>query len=60
MIPAGLSEDIRAQLLDPRVVVPPLLCLASAESDGITGRRLVANRWDPNNPASAMEDAGWI
>lgn len=60
MIPAGLSEDIRAQLLDPRVVVPPLLWLASAESDGITGRRLVANRWDPNNPASAMEDAGWI
>jgi len=59
MIPPGLPEEVRAQLLDPQVVVPPLLWLASAESDGFTARRLIADRWDLQNPESAMEDSGW-
>ena len=59
MIPDGLSEEIRAQLLDPEVIVPPLLWLVSSEGDDITGRRLIANRWDSNDPEAGMEEAGW-
>ncbi|UVF21589.1 SDR family oxidoreductase [Microvirga terrae] len=64
MIPPGVSSAVRAQLLDPDIVIPPLLWLASTEADGVTGRRLVANRWrsDLDETAAAegaMEEAGW-
>lgn len=64
MIPEGLSGDMRAGLLAPEIVVPPLLWLASPESDRVTGRRLVASRWRPDLDGTeaamaAMEDAGW-
>ncbi len=59
MIPDGLTGEIRAKLLDPEVMVPPLLWLVSSEADTITGRRLVANRWDSDEPEAAMEEAGW-
>jgi 3-oxoacyl-[acyl-carrier protein] reductase len=45
MIPPGLPEAMRATLLDPAIMVPPLLWLASPDADGITGCRMVANRW---------------
>ena len=45
MIPPGLPDAITAGLLDPRIIVPPLLYLASARSDGVTGRRFTATRW---------------
>jgi NAD(P)-dependent dehydrogenase (short-subunit alcohol dehydrogenase family) len=33
-------------LLKPEIMAVPLLWLASADSDGVTGCRFVANRWD--------------
>ncbi|MGA0586592.1 SDR family NAD(P)-dependent oxidoreductase [Dyella sp. KRB-257] len=62
MIPDGLPAEARAHLLDPAIVVPPLLWLASDASSGVTGRRLDASRWQPGVPeaaAAAMDDAGW-
>jgi len=59
MIPEGLSEDIQAQLLDPEIMVDPLLWLVSSEADHVTGRRVIANHWDKDDPEGGMEDAGW-
>ena len=59
MIPPGVSSAVRSHLLDPDIVVPPLLWLASNGADGVTGRRLVASQWRPDLDGSAMEEAGW-
>lgn len=64
MIPARVSRMVQSSLLDPRVMVAPLLWLASRASDGVTGKRVIANRWrtdlDPSAAAAeASEDAGW-
>jgi NAD(P)-dependent dehydrogenase (short-subunit alcohol dehydrogenase family) len=63
MIPDGFPQAARAELLDPAVMVPPLLWLASERSDGVTGKRLVAARWREElgdaAPAEAMDHAGW-
>lgn len=62
MIPEGVPERVRAALLRPEVVVPPLLWLVSGASDGVTGKRVVASRWAAGAaapPAEAIEDAGW-
>jgi len=64
MIPDGFPAEARANLLDPAIVVPPLLWLASDASSGLTGRRLDASRWTPGAPeaaaaAAALDDAGW-
>jgi 3-oxoacyl-[acyl-carrier protein] reductase len=65
MIPEGLPQEARAGLLDPAIVVPPLLWLASDASDGVTGRRLDASRWradlsEAEAARAAMDDAGWV
>jgi NAD(P)-dependent dehydrogenase (short-subunit alcohol dehydrogenase family) len=57
MIPAGFPADLRATLLDPAIMVPPLLWLASPKSDIVSGRRFVATAWRDDNPQGA--DAGW-
>ncbi len=64
MIPDGLPHEARTALLDPAIVVPPLLWLASDASDGVTGRRIEASRWRGDPPGSEagelpLEDAGW-
>ena len=64
MIPAGVPDMVRTSLLDAGVMVAPLLWLASPASDGVTGKRLIANRWrsdlDPSAAAeAASEGAGW-
>ena len=64
MIPDGVSPELKAKFLDPAVMAPPLLWLASEGSDGVTGRRFVASRWRADLPASeaaeaAAEEAGW-
>lgn len=64
MIPDGVSEAVRSQLLRPEVMVDPLLWLASESSANITGTRLDAGRWDstltPDRAAAAaLEHAGW-
>jgi NAD(P)-dependent dehydrogenase (short-subunit alcohol dehydrogenase family) len=64
MIPQPVAESVKSSLLDPSIIVPPLLWLVSREADGTTGRRLVANRWqcgsDGKSAAeAATEQAGW-
>lgn len=59
MIPPTVDGAVRAALLDPDVMVAPLLWLASAAADGVSGRRLLANRWREGNPMDAIEEAGW-
>jgi NAD(P)-dependent dehydrogenase (short-subunit alcohol dehydrogenase family) len=53
MIPASFPADQRAKLLDPAIMVPPLLWLASANSDGVTGRRFIATEWRQDHPQGA-------
>ena len=64
MIPEEVPESARAALLDPPVIVPPLLWLASRDADGVSGQRFVATRWREDLPpgeaaAIATEAAGW-
>lgn len=64
MIPAGVPDMVRTSLLDAGVMVAPLLWLASPASDGVTGKRLIANRWRSDLARSAAaeaasEGAGW-
>ncbi|GAC1537069.1 MAG: hypothetical protein NVS2B17_09280 [Candidatus Velthaea sp.] len=64
MIPAAFPAAARSALLDPAVVVPPLLWLATPASDGVSGARLDATRWRNDLPSDdaareARGDAGW-
>jgi NAD(P)-dependent dehydrogenase (short-subunit alcohol dehydrogenase family) len=38
------------KLLSPEIMVDPLVCLVSTAADGITGKRFVAQNWDPALP----------
>jgi NAD(P)-dependent dehydrogenase (short-subunit alcohol dehydrogenase family) len=58
MVPE-VSVSNRAALIQPAVMIPPLLWLASPASDGVTGRRFIAALWDPKLPAArSAEKAG--
>ena len=59
MIPDAFPESARPRLLDPAIMVPPLLWLVSNEVDAISGCRITANEWDEGNPLAATESAGW-
>jgi NAD(P)-dependent dehydrogenase (short-subunit alcohol dehydrogenase family) len=50
MIPPGLSGEMRSGLLRPEIVAAPAVYLASDDSEHLTGRRLVAADWTPENP----------
>ena len=58
MIPKSFPDDSRASLLDPAIMVPPLLWLAGTKSDGVTGKRFVASEWRADQPHAAAT-AGW-
>ncbi|MBE7159034.1 MAG: SDR family oxidoreductase, partial [Rhodospirillales bacterium] len=59
MIPEGVDPALKAKLLDPSVMVPPLLWLASEASDGVTGRRFNASLWPTGaDEAGAAAAAG--
>jgi 3-oxoacyl-[acyl-carrier protein] reductase len=58
MVPDGFAKTAKAALLDPAIMVPPLLWLVSGEADNVTGRRVTANQWDNRNPLAATEEAG--
>ena len=45
MIPEGVSEELRAGLLDPAVMGPPIVWLASPAADGVHGERSVATEF---------------
>jgi NAD(P)-dependent dehydrogenase (short-subunit alcohol dehydrogenase family) len=58
MVPPGTALD-RTKLLDPAVMVAPLVWLCSNASDGINGQRFIAARWDKDLPAEeAAKKAG--
>ena len=57
MIPDSYPEAARQRLLDPDIIVPPLLYLASAASNGLTGKRIDASQWRTDLPA---EEAGLL
>jgi 3-oxoacyl-[acyl-carrier protein] reductase len=59
MIPAAFPENARSRLLDPAIMVRPLLWLVSSAADAISGCRVIANQWDDGNPLAATESAGW-
>jgi len=39
-----------SSFIDPEVMGPPIIWLASAASDGVSGRRFIARLWDPALP----------
>ena len=57
MIPESQPEHIRASLLKPDIIVPPLLWLVSDASNDVTGKRIVATEW--NNGDHQFEGAGF-
>jgi 3-oxoacyl-[acyl-carrier protein] reductase len=64
MIPPGFPDHLRTTLLDPAIMVPPLLWLVSSAADNVTGKRVIANRWSGGGDHSSgreatIEDAGW-
>ena len=46
MIPDELPEAARSGLLPPEIMGPPVVFLASAEAEGLTGERIVATEFD--------------
>src|SRR5437868_2668230 len=62
MVPPDVAPD---RLLDPTIMVPPLLWLVSEAANGVTGHRFVANLWDssvslPQAAEKARSVAGWM
>jgi 3-oxoacyl-[acyl-carrier protein] reductase len=49
MIPQDSMPD-RSKLVPPSAMVAPILYLAGAQSDGVTGKRFVAQSFDPLHP----------
>ncbi|HUI71263.1 MAG TPA: SDR family oxidoreductase, partial [Spirochaetia bacterium] len=45
MIPESFPEERRRQLIDPQVMGPPAVYLASNESSSVNGERIVAIEW---------------
>ncbi|MFY9527421.1 MAG: SDR family oxidoreductase [Candidatus Acidiferrales bacterium] len=65
MVPADIAPEARSRLLDPSIMVPPLLWLTSPAADGVTGGRFVARLWDSSLPPEqaaerARSMAGWM
>ncbi len=54
IIPDDVPEDLRAGLLDPAIMGPPLRWLASWASDGTTGLRVVATEFAAAGAAGAQ------
>ena len=59
MIPDAFPAGARASLLNPVIMVPPLLWLVSPQADGVTGQRFIASRWRDDDPLAAAQNAGW-
>jgi NAD(P)-dependent dehydrogenase (short-subunit alcohol dehydrogenase family) len=49
MVPAS-APFARSEMIPPAAMAPPAQWLASAASDGVSGRRFVAGLWDPTLP----------
>jgi gluconate 5-dehydrogenase len=46
MIPEGIAAESRGGLLDPAVMGPPIVWLASPDAGGIHGERIVATEFE--------------
>jgi gluconate 5-dehydrogenase len=46
MIPDELDDEARSRLLDPAIMGPPIVWLASAEADGVHDERIVATEFE--------------
>jgi gluconate 5-dehydrogenase len=46
MMPDELPEDIRARLLDPEIMGPPIVWLASEQADGVHNERIIAAEFE--------------
>ena len=46
MIPPGTSQEVRDRLLDPAIMGPPIVWLASAEATGVHDERIAATEFD--------------
>jgi 3-oxoacyl-[acyl-carrier protein] reductase len=51
------SGELPGAGMEPDVMVPAALWLASGESDGVTGCRYIANRWDGDLPPGDAAEA---
>lgn len=47
MIPDRVDQEVRARLLDPSVMGPPIVWLASEDATGVHDQRLVATEFEP-------------
>ena len=52
IIPDSVHEQQKQRLLDPAIIVLPLLFLADAASDGMTGQRFDASQWRADLPVA--------
>jgi 3-oxoacyl-[acyl-carrier protein] reductase len=64
MVPVDLAPHMRQKLIQPDIMVLPLLWLVSDEASEVTGSRFTANLWDPALPPEqsakkACTTAGW-
>lgn len=58
MVPLSEAPD-RAKLVQPEVMMAPIVWLMSAQSDGVTGRRFIAKDWNAAlDPRIAAEKSG--
>jgi NAD(P)-dependent dehydrogenase (short-subunit alcohol dehydrogenase family) len=46
MIPDEMPDELRANLLDPAIMGPPIVWLASASADGVHDQRIIARDFD--------------
>ena len=63
MIPMSEVAD-RSTLIQPEVMMGPIVWLMSARSDGVSGRRIIAKEWDADrlqreDPEKIGTPAGW-
>lgn len=59
MIPDGLPESARARLLNPEIMGPPIVWLASGQADGVHNERIIAAEFEDwlaqrTHPPSAL------
>ncbi len=58
MVPESARAELRARMLRPEIVMPPLLWLVSSAADDTTGERFNASLWDSSlAPRLAAEKA---
>jgi gluconate 5-dehydrogenase len=57
MIPDEMPDELRANLLDPAIMGPPIVWLASPDAAGVHGERIVARDFDDWLEAREPQDA---